>query len=44
MNKLWFGCPKCHLAFYSKGEYEAHYAQNHPGDAVKRASMVESKG
>jgi hypothetical protein len=24
-NKLWFGCPKCFLAFYTKGEYEHHH-------------------
>lgn len=43
-DKLWFGCPKCFLAFYSKGEYEHHYESDHPGRVLEGASLIESKG
>ncbi len=43
-NKLWFGCPKCFLAFYSKGEYERHYESDHPGRVHEDAGLIESKG
>jgi uncharacterized C2H2 Zn-finger protein len=43
-SKLWFGCPKCFLAFYSTDEYERHYARDHPGRGLKGADLLESKG
>ena len=43
-NKLWFGCPKCFLAFYSKGEYERHYETEHPGLQLKGADLIETRG
>ena len=42
-GKLWFGCPKCFLAFYTKGEYERHYESDHPGRVLEGASLMESK-
>ena len=43
-NKLWFGCPKCFLAFYRKGEYGQHYESDHPGLGLMDADLIESKG
>ncbi len=43
-NKLWFGSPKCILAFYSKGEYEQHYESDYPGLGFKGADLIASKG
>jgi hypothetical protein len=43
-EKLWFGCPKCFLAFYDKGEYERHYESDHLGAEVRGADLIESKG
>jgi uncharacterized C2H2 Zn-finger protein len=43
-NKLWFGCPKCFLAFYSKGEYGRHYERDHPERELKGADLIETKG
>jgi hypothetical protein len=43
-NRLWFGCPKCFLAFYSKGEYVRHYESVHPGPELKDAELIETKG
>ncbi len=43
-NKLWFGCPKCFLAFYSKNEYEHHYKSEHPKSELRDAELAESKG
>jgi hypothetical protein len=42
-NKLWFVCPKCFLAFYSKGECEHHCESYHPGLEFK-SDLIESKG
>lgn len=42
-DKLWFGCPKCFLAFYSRSEYDRHYETDHPG-ARKDAVMIKSNG
>ncbi|HXV45571.1 MAG TPA: hypothetical protein VD736_02750 [Nitrososphaera sp.] len=43
-NKMWFGCPKCFLAFYSKGEYEHHYESDHRGRELNGADLMETKG
>jgi hypothetical protein len=43
-NKIWFGCPNCHLAFSSKGEYERHYESDHAGRGFREASLIESRG
>lgn len=42
-NKLWFGCPNCYLAFYSKGEYERHYESDHAGRGFKGADLIETR-
>jgi len=43
-SKLWVGCPKCFLAFYSRGEYERHCESDHPGRVVEGAGLIETRG
>jgi hypothetical protein len=43
-DKMWFGCPKCFLAFYSKVEYKHHYEGDHPGRRLEAADLLETRG
>jgi hypothetical protein len=43
-NQLWFGCPNCFLAFYSKSEYKRHYEIEHKGQGAKDPSPIETRG
>ena len=43
MSDLWFGCPNCHLTFYSDNEYRHHYGMDHPKRKFRTADPLESK-
>lgn len=43
-SKLWFGCPQCFLAFYSKSEYEWHCESDHPGRVFEGAGLLKTRG